>query len=104
LAVLRRHAGHRGDDLDREWPGEVLYDVEVVGIGLAQVLLDNFRGVNALLSRLRIWRCSGGSMKMMDRSSEDRPLRTIARSQPREDEKVSKSFNAAATSTWRVSA
>jgi hypothetical protein len=43
------------------------------------------RGVNALLSRLRMWRWSGGSMKMIDFCGTS-PLRTIARSQPRADE------------------
>ncbi len=43
-------------------------------------------GVNALLSRLRIWRWSGGSMKMIDFCSGEMPLRTIARSQPRAEE------------------
>ena len=41
---------------------------------------------------------------MIDFISAEMPLRTIARSQPRDDEYVSKSFSAAATSTWRVSA
>ena len=40
LAVFLGHSGHPGDDLDRERSGEVLDDVEVIGIGLAQVLVD----------------------------------------------------------------
>ncbi len=40
LAEVLGHAGHPGDDLDRERPGEVLHDVEVVRIGLAQIVLD----------------------------------------------------------------
>ncbi len=43
-------------------------------------------------------------MKMIDFCSGAMPRRTIARSQPRADEYVSKSLNAAATSSWRVSA
>ena len=42
LAEFLGHAGHPGDDLDRERAGEVLHDVEVVGIGLAQVVVDQF--------------------------------------------------------------
>ena len=42
LAELLGHAGHPGDHLDGERAGEVLHDVEVVGIGLAQVVLDEF--------------------------------------------------------------
>ena len=42
LAELLGHAGHPGDHLDGEWTGEVLHDVEVVGIGFGQVVLDEF--------------------------------------------------------------
>ncbi len=41
LAVFLGHTGHPGDDLHRERTGEVLHDVEVVGIDRAQVLVDH---------------------------------------------------------------
>ena len=40
LAVFLRHSGHRGDDFDGERSGEVLHDVELVGIGSVQVFVD----------------------------------------------------------------
>ena len=40
LAEVLGHAGHPGDDLDGERAGEVLHDVEVVRIRLAEVVLD----------------------------------------------------------------
>src|ERR1700759_2038318 len=42
LTVVRRHSGHRGDDFDRERPGEVLDDVEMIGIDRTQVFFDHF--------------------------------------------------------------
>ena len=40
LPGLLRHAGHPGDDLHRERGGEVLDDVELVGVDGAQILVD----------------------------------------------------------------
>ena len=62
------------------------------------------RGVNTLLTRLRITRCSGGSMEMIIFAGTFSPLRTMPRSTPYADEYVSKSLNPAATSTCRLSA
>ena len=41
LAVFLRHSGHPGDDFDRERTGEVLHDVEVVGINRAEVFVGH---------------------------------------------------------------
>ena len=50
LAEVLGHPGHPGDDLDGERAGEVLHDVEVVRIGLAEVVLDELD--DGLLLRL----------------------------------------------------
>jgi len=42
LTEVLRHAGHPRDDLNGEGTGEVLHDVEVVRIGLAEIVLDEF--------------------------------------------------------------
>ena len=64
------------------------------------------RGVNTLFSRLRMLRCSGGSMKMIIFMPVvvGTPLLTDERSTPNLDEYVSKSLKAGATSSCRVSA
>ena len=62
------------------------------------------RGVNTLLTRLRICRCSGGSMTMIILIGIGSFDFTVARSRPYADEYVSKSLKAAATSSCRDSA
>lgn len=70
-------------------------------IGLSDAMA---RGVNTLLSRLRMCRCSGGSIMMIDLCGGGVSLRTMARSTPRAEEYVAKSLKAAATSACRLSA
>ena len=50
------------------------------------------RGVNTLLTRLRICRCSGGSMRMIILAAKGSSDRTVARSRPYADEYVAKSL------------
>jgi hypothetical protein len=62
------------------------------------------RGVNTLLTRLRMRRCSGGSMKITEGTGGFSADRIISKSVPPADEYVRKSFSAVATSSWRDSA
>ena len=76
LAVFLRHTEHLCDHFDREQRGEVLYDIERFGLGASRCSgrwsrspwrrnASMARGVKTLLTRLRICRCSGGSMMMI---------------------------------------
>ena len=76
LAVSLGHAEHRRDDLDGKQRGEIGHHVELLRVDNREVVLDTFahnsflrvmaRGVNTLLTRLRIRRCAGGSIQMID--------------------------------------
>ena len=57
LAVFLRHSGHPGDDFDRERTGEVLHDVEVVGINRAEVFVGHL--VHVIHLRLNSPRSEG---------------------------------------------
>ena len=90
------HAEHAGDDLDGERAGEVLHGVEAVRVERGRDTCSTLsitlslcawiaRGVNTLLSRLRMCRCVGGSMKMIDSwpVSVGSPFLIVARSSRR---------------------